>query len=341
LWYTAARHYKSPQEITIMDIIVTGSIAYDYLMRFPGYFKEHLILEHLHQVSLSFLVEDMSKHWGGNSANIAFSLALLGMRPKVMGTVGRDFGDYRQWLEGVGVDTSTVRQIDDVFTASFFVNTDLENNQIASFYSGAMAYARNYSLADVYDGKPDIVVISPNDPVAMLNLAEECRNRDIRFVFDPSQQLPRFSGDELRQGFLGAYALVVNAYESELICKKTGLSVRDLCDEVDILVITMGKNGSHIYANGERIEVPIVPVSDIKDPTGVGDAYRSGLLCGIANGWSLKLAGELGALCAAYVLEQVGTQSHRFTLPEFVARFRQHFDDQGQLDHLLKAAIRA
>lgn len=324
-----------------MDIIVTGSIAYDYLMRFPGRFTEHLIVEHLHQVSLSFLVEDMTKHWGGIGANIAYTLALLGLRPKLMGTAGRDFGDYRLWLESVGVDTSATRQIDDVFTASFFVNTDLENNQIASFYSGAMAYARNYTLSDVHEGTPDLVIISPNDPVAMLNLAEECRTRGIRFVYDPSQQVPRFNGDELRQGLKGAYAMVVNAYEAEMICNKTGMTIDDLRREIEILVITQGKNGSHIYTNGERIEVPIVPVQEIKDPTGVGDAYRAGLLCGMAHGWSLKLAGEVGALCAAYVLEQVGTQSHRFTIPEFIARFRQHFDDQGQMERLLQSTVKA
>jgi adenosine kinase len=320
-----------------MHIIVTGSIAYDYLMRFPGRFAEHLIAEQFHQVSLSFLVDDMTKHWGGNGANIAYTLALLGIRPQLFGTVGRDFGDYRQWLDNAGVDTSGVRQIDDVFTASFFANTDLDNNQMSSFYGGAMAYARNYSLADVYDGKPDLVIISPNDPVAMCNLAEECRTRGIRFIFDPSQQLPRLNGDEIRQGLTGAYALVVNAYEAEMICSKLGISIDALCSECQILVITQGKNGSHIYVEGERIDVPIVPVAEIKDPTGVGDAYRSGLLCGIAHDWPLKLAGEVGALCAAYVLEQVGTQTHRFTIPEFINRFRQHFDDQGQLESLLQS----
>jgi adenosine kinase len=188
---------------------------------------------------------------------------------------------------------------------------------------------------------PDLVIISPNDPVAMLNLAEECRKRSIRFVFDPSQQLPRFDRDEIRRGLEGAFALVVNAYEGELICNKTGMTIDDLRREISILVITQGKNGSHIYTDGQRIEVPIVPVNEIKDPTGVGDAYRAGLVCGIAHGWSLKLAGEVGALCAAYVLEQVGTQSHRFTLPEFIARFRQQFDDQGQLDRLLESTVKA
>lgn len=319
-----------------MDIIVTGSIAYDYLMRFPGRFTDHLMREKLDQVSLSFLVDDMSKHWGGNGANIAYTLALFGQQPKVFGTVGRDFGDYRLWLERVGVDCSTVKQIDDVFTASFFANTDLDNNQIASFYSGAMAYARNYSLADVYDGTPDLVVISPNDPQAMLNLAEECRARGIKFVADPSQQVPRLSGDELRQMISGAYLLVVNAYESEMILSKTGMSLNDLRASIDLMVVTHGKSGSQIFQGGEVIDVPVFAPKEIKDPTGVGDAYRSGLLTGIAQGWPLKLAGEMGALCATYVLEQVGTQSHYFTVSEFVQRFRTQFDDGGLMDSLLK-----
>jgi adenosine kinase len=320
-----------------MDIIATGSIAYDYLMRFPGRFTDHLLHDQLHQVSLSFLVEEMTKHWGGNAANIAFTMAQLGLQPKLMGTAGRDFPDYRNWLERHGVDTTTVRQIDDVFTASFFANTDLDNNQIASFYSGAMAYAKNYRLADVYNGIPDFVIISPNDPQAMSNLAQECRERGIRFIYDPSQQVPRLSGEELFRDMQGAYALVVNAYESEIISKKTGLSLDEIRKSVQILVITQGARGSHIYTDGEMIEVPAFPPTEIKDPTGVGDAYRAGLMRGIASGWPLRLAGQVGALCATYVLENVGTQSHRFTLLEFIQRFRTQFDDEGLLDSLLHA----
>ncbi len=319
-----------------MDIIVTGSIAYDYLMRFPGRFADHLLREQLHQVSLSFLVDDMSKHWGGNAANIAYTMALLGMRPKLFGTVGRDFGDYRLWLESVGVDCSTVRQIDHVFTASFFANTDLDNNQIASFYSGAMAFAKNYTIADVYDGIPDLVIISPNDPDAMVNLAEECRTRGIRFLYDPSQQVPRLNGEQLRASMQGAYAMIVNAYEAEMISSKTGLSIEQMRDQIEILVVTQGKKGSHIYQNGVMIDVPVFPIDSIKDPTGVGDAYRSGLIFGMMNGASLKLAGEMGSLCAAYVLEQVGTQSHKFTADEFAARFRTHYADDGVLGRLFQ-----
>lgn len=319
-----------------MDIIITGSIAYDYLMRFPGRFADHLIGDHLHQISLSFLVDDMTKHWGGVAANIAFNTAMLGLRTRLMGTVGRDFPDYRRWLEDAGVDTSTVQQIDEVFTASFFVNTDLDNNQIASFYTGAMAYAKDFLLADVYSSDPDLVVISPNDPAAMLNLAQECRERQIRFVADPSQQIPRFDGDQLRAMTEGAFALIVNAYESEVLCKKTGQTIDDLHRSFEILVITQGARGAHIYHHGEREEVPAFPVNKIQDPTGAGDAFRAGFLRGLAANWPLKLCGMVGSLCAAYVLEQIGTQNHSFTLPEFVQRFRQHADDQGLLDSMLE-----
>jgi adenosine kinase len=318
-----------------MDILVTGSIAYDYLMRFPGHFANHFIGDQLHQVSLSFLVDEMTKHWGGVAANIAYSMALLGLRPHLMGTVGRDFADYRDWLERSGVNTSTVRQIDEVFTASFFANTDLDNNQISSFYSGAMVYAKNYVLADVYDGIPDLVIISPNDPIAMQKLAKECRERKIRFIYDPSQQVPRLTGEELYRDMQGTYAMVVNAYEAEVICKKTEQTLDDLRRTIGILVITHGGQGSRIYTNGEVIDVPVFPTA-VKDPTGGGDAFRAGLIRGIASGWPLKLAAQVGALCATYALEHVGTQNHRFTPSEFIARFRGQFDDQGLLDGLLQ-----
>jgi adenosine kinase len=320
------------------QIIISGSIAYDYLMRFPGRFTDHLIDGQMHQVSLSFLVEEMTKHWGGVGANIAFNLAMLGMRPKLFNTVGRDFPDYRQWLDKAGVDTSTVRQLDEVFTASFFCNTDLDNNQIASFYSGAMSRAGDYRLADVYEGIPDLVLISPSDPGSMSQLAAECRERGIRFMYDPSQQVPRLSGDDLKRDMQGAYAMVVNGYECEVIQQKTGQSLEELRQAIDILVVTHGKDGSTIYANGDIIEVPTFHIDEVKDPTGGGDSFRAGFIRGIAAGLPLKLAGEMGSLVAAYALEHVGTQNHRFTLPEFIARFRTQFDDGGQLNVLVKTA---
>jgi adenosine kinase len=318
-----------------MDIILTGSIAYDYLMRFPGRFSEYFIKEEMHQVSLSFLVDEMTKHWGGVAANIAYTMAKLGQRPKLMGTVGRDFEDYRHHLENAGVDTSTVIMVPDVFTASFFANIDVDNNQIASFYAGAMGYAGQYKLSDVYEGKPDLVVVSPNAPEAMSRLTQECRDRGIKFIYDPSQQVPRLSGEELRRDMEGAYAMVVNAYEAEIIGRKTGLSMNDMQHMLEILVVTKGKRGSDLYHHGEKYEAPVFPEVHIKDPTGVGDAFRAGLICGLLSDWDPRLCMLVGALCATYVLEQVGTQSHHFTPEEFVERFRSTFKDDGALDSLL------
>ncbi len=320
------------------EILVTGSIAYDYLMRFPGRFQQHFIPKALANMSLSFLVDDMSKHWGGVAANIAFTLAKFGLRPKLMGTVGRDFGDYRRWLEGNGVDCSTVIQLDEVFTASFFANTDEENNQLAFFYAGAMNLARQYQIADVLSEKPDLVVISPNDPLAMIQLCEECRRRSLRFIYDPGQQVARLNGEQLRAGLRGAYLLIVNTYEAEVIYKKTELQLADLREQVESLVITAGEHGSTIYRGAEIMPVAAFAPRAIADPTGAGDAYRAGLIFGLSQALPLQLAAQLGALSATYALECVGTQNHDFTLADFVARFRRLADDGGQLEGLLGQA---
>lgn len=318
-----------------MDTLVTGSIAYDYLMRFPGSFQQHFIPDELHNLSLSFLVDDMTKHWGGVAANIAFTLAKFGQRPKLMGTVGRDFGDYRRWLEGHGVDCSTVIQIDDVFTASFFANTDDDNNQLAFFYGGAMNLARDYRIADIDCQRPDLVVISPNDPVAMVNLCDECRRMRLRFIYDPGQQVARLDGDELRRGLRDAFMVVVNIYEASVIYEKTGFTLDELREQAEIVVITESEKGSTIYCDDGIIDVEAFPPKAIADPTGAGDAYRAGFILGLSESLPLKLCAQIGALSATYALEVVGTQNHAFTRAEFVKRFRSLADDAGQLDCLL------
>lgn len=319
-----------------MKIVLTGSIAYDYLMRFPGRFRDHLIADQLDRISVSFLVEDMVRERGGVAANIAYSLALLGEHPILMGTVGRDFGEYRALLEERGVDTSAVRIIPEVYTASFFANTDSENNQIGSFYTGAMAYSKGYTLAEALSEPPDLVVISPGDPTAMTEMADECQASGYPFLFDPSQQVIWLGGDFLRHGIDRCRLLIVNAYEWEMIAKKTGLTLPDLVREGKTVIVTHGNDGSHIHAGGEHYAVPVFPVEKVADPTGVGDAYRAGLLKGIACGFGWPLSGRIAALAAAYVLEQRGTQNHHFTLAGFVARFRTVFDDEGALDAWLK-----
>jgi len=305
-------------------------------MRFPGSFQQHFIPDELHNMSLSFLVDDMTKHWGGVAANIAFTLAKFGMRPKLMGTVGRDFGDYRRWLEGSGVDCSTVIQIDELFTASFFANTDDDNNQLAFFYGGAMNLARHYRIADTVSKCPDLVVVSPNDPVAMVSLCDECRRSGARFIYDPGQQVARLNGDELQRGINGAFMVVINIYEASVIYEKTGLSLADLRDQAEIVVITESEKGSTIYQSNDAIEVEAFPPTQIADPTGAGDAYRAGFILGLSKGLPLKLCAQIGALSATYALEVVGTQNHNFTLTAFVERFRRLVDDRGQLDCLLQ-----
>lgn len=316
-----------------MKILLTGSVAYDYLMTFPGVFKEQILPERLESISLSFLVDSMERQRGGVAPNIGYTLAMLGVNPKLMATVGEDFKEYRDWLEIRGVNTSLAEIIPGVFTASFFATTDQVNAQIASFYPGAMAYAAEQSLKTLQE-KPDLVVVSPNDPKAMMNFAAECRELKIPYLFDPSQQVLRLSGEEILRDMNEAHFLFVNDYESGLIIKKTGLDLDQLLKIVDIVVVTRGEKGTSIYTNGKEISVPVVPPLKIVDPTGVGDAFRGGFLAGYSNGWSWEMCGKMGALAATYCLEKKGTQNHNFTKQEFIFRFRKHFEDGGLLDNL-------
>lgn len=306
-----------------MKIVVTGSIAYDYLMFFPGAFTEHILPEHLSRVSLSFLVDSMDKRRGGCAPNVAYTLALLGVRPMLMGTAGQDFSDYRQWLESVNIDTTLVKEIKEKFTASFFCNTDKHNNQIASFYTGAMAHAAELSFADA--GAVDWAIVSPNDPTAMVQYSEECRRLGIRYIYDPGQQCARSTAEELRAGIVGANILIVNDYEMELIRSKTGLTEADVLFHSDAVIVTKGEKGSSILLKDKRIDVPAVPEKHIVDPTGVGDAYRGGFLRGLAANADWETCGRLGSVAATYALEHVGGQSHAYTWADFKARYESHF----------------
>ncbi len=318
-----------------MDILLSGSVAYDYLMTFPGLFHEHILPERLASISLSFLVESMSRQRGGTAPNIAYTLALLGERPRLIATVGEDFEEYRAWLEKVGVDTEWAKVIPGKFTASFFATTDRVNAQIASFYPGAMADAAILSIKNV-EKRPDLVIISPTDPAAMKLHAAECRELDIPYLYDPSQQVLRLEGEEIARDMQGAHFLFVNDYEFGLISKKTGLDLEGMLKHVDIIVVTRGEQGASIYADGQEITVPVAPAEHIIDPTGVGDAFRAGFLTGYARDWDWLLCGQIGAVAATYCLEQNGTQNHRYTRQEFVTRFRKHFDDAGKLDQLIQ-----
>jgi adenosine kinase len=306
-----------------MSTVVTGSIAYDYLMSFPGKFTEHFLPEHMSRVSLSFLVDTMDKRRGGCAPNIAYTLALLGERPRLMGTAGRDFDEYRRWLEAAGVDTSLVKQVPDKFTASFFCSTDSESNQIASFYTGAMANASELSFRTIEGCR--MVIISPNDPAAMVQYSEECRTLGIPYIWDPGQQCARMSGDELREGLDGSALVICNDYEFELIRQKTGLDEAAVVERTGALIITRGENGSTAQEKARSITVPAVTPHHIVDPTGVGDAFRGGLLKGLAMGADLEICCRLGSVAATYALEHLGGQSHAYTWNEFRGRYEKHF----------------
>ncbi len=318
-----------------MDIVCTGSIAFDYLMTFPGYFRDHLLPERLEKVSLSFLVDSMVRQRGGTAPNIAYTLALLGAHPRLVGTVGEDFEEYRAWLESKGIDTAEVRVIPGEYTASFFANTDRANAQIASFYPGAMAHAGEISINVLSGGRPDLVIISPNDPGAMIQYTRECMEAGIPYLYDPSQQVVRYEGRELREGVEGAQSVFLNDYEFGLVQKKTGLSLAEILRHVQYLVVTCGEKGAEVYAQDQKFEIPVVPPDRILDPTGVGDAFRGGFLTGYRMGWDWETCGKMGALAATYCLEERGTLNHHYSPVEFIQRFRRHFDDGGLLDGLL------
>lgn len=318
-----------------MDILLTGSVAYDYLMTFPGLFSEQILPERVASISLSFLVDSMTKVRGGIAPNIAYTMALLGEKPRIMATVGEDFADYRAWLEARGIDTSLMRVIPGEFTASFFATTDRASAQIATFYPGAMGRSSAQSIQGLQK-KPDLVVVSPSAPDAMTKFPAECRQLGIKYLYDPSQQVLRLEGNELARDMEGAQFLFCNDYEFGLISKKTGRDLGEILKHVKVLVVTRGKDGANVYTDGQEVLIPTVPEREIIDPTGVGDAFRGGFLAGYSHGWDWKLCGEVGSLAAVYCLECRGPQSHVYSRQAFVSRFRQHFDDGGRLDALLK-----
>jgi adenosine kinase len=319
-----------------MYIVLTGSVAFDYLMTFPGYFKDHILPEKLDTLSLSFLVDSFRKRRGGIAPNIAYSMALLGEHAYIMATVGEDFEEYRSWLEGKGIDTSMIKVIPGSVTACFFCNTDRSNNQIASFYPGAMGCSTELSFKEWKEQRPDLVVVSPSDPEAMKQHVAECQELGIPYLYDPSQQIVRLTGNELRTGIEGALALFVNDYEFGLAQKMTGMNATDMLKHLQFMVVTRGRHGSTVYSREKEFSIPVVPPKHIADPTGVGDAYRGGFLTGYSHTFDLETCGQMGTLAATFCLEHEGTQGHTYTPDEFIARFRQHFNDHGQLDRLLE-----
>ncbi|HEY9410665.1 MAG TPA: carbohydrate kinase family protein [Jiangellaceae bacterium] len=318
-----------------MPIAVTGSIATDHLMTFPGRFADSLIVDQLDKISLSFLVEELTVRRGGIGANICFGMASLGLNPVLVGSVGEDFVDYRSWLERHGVDCASVHVSEVRHTARFVCTTDADHAQIATFYAGAMSEAREIELRPIVDrvGAADLVVISPNDPEAMLRHTDECRARGYRFAADPSQQLAWMEGASIRHLVDGAAYLFCNEYEAALLEQKTGWSADEVLSRVGVRITTLGKDGARVERVGhEAIAVPAAAEKVAVDPTGVGDAFRAGFLTAVAWGLSLERAAQLGALLATYVLETVGTQEYELGHGDVLARMSNAYGTDAAAD---------
>src|SRR5262245_7757674 len=317
-----------------MRIFVTGSIAFDYIMVFPGRFRDHILPDKMHVLSVSFLVDSLTRLRGGTGANISFNLGLLKEHPVLVGSVGEDFAEYRSWLEGHGVDCRAVRVVAGDHTASCFINTDLQDNQITAFYPGAMSQSASLSIIEAGAKPVDLVLIAPNDPAAMNRYVAESIEAGIPYLYDPSMQLPRLEKADLEKGCRGARIVAGNDYEFGLMADKLGVSEADLRRMAPVTVMTRGEAGALITADGEEFEIPPAKPKAVVDPTGAGDAFRAGFVVGLRHGWPWPVVGRVAALTAVYAIEHRGPQQHRYTLDEFRERYRENYGASPELDAL-------
>lgn len=305
-------------------VVCTGSIAYDYILSFKGRFKDHILPDKTHILNLSFLVDDLQKRRGGVAGNYAYNLALLGYPAAVLATAGTDATEYREWLAAKGVDCRGLRLLEGVLSATGFTTTDMDDNQLTGYYGGAMWKAAMLGLDDCAPGA-EAVIIGPNDPGAMKRLVRECRERKVPFVFDPAHQLPMMAADDVMDSTRGAWIVIGNDYELELIQQRTGRDVKGLLELAEMVVTTLGRHGSRIATRDGSVDIPSAKPDREADPTGAGDAYRSGLVAGLLRGLDLPEAGRVASLAATYAVEHVGTIEHAYSRTEFVMRYRGSF----------------
>lgn len=304
-------------------VIVTGSLAFDTIMDFPGYFADHILPDKIHILNISFTLKTLKKQYGGTAGNIAYNLSLLGETPLILGAAGGDFENYRRHLQREGVETNEIKICKNLATSSFFVITDLADNQIGGFYPGPMAKKMAIDPRDLKDAS--LVVVAANNPALMLQYARGCRKAGIGFIFDPAQQIIRLDKKDLLVGIKGARVLIGNDYEIALIQEKTSLSKEKLLELVEVLVTTLGEKGSLIETGRCRFVIPPATPRKVLDPTGAGDAYRAGLVKGLLSGWPWEKVGRVASLAAVYAVERYGTQQHRYTWQEFRERYRENF----------------
>jgi adenosine kinase len=309
-----------------MTVVATGSIAFDYILTFKGHFGDHILPDKAHVINLSFLVDSMEKRRGGVAGNYAYTLALLGHPAAVLATAGADGAEYRDWLQGLGIDCRGLRILPDEHTATGFTTTDLNDNQITGYYGGAMNRAGQLGLADTVPD-PEAVIVGPNAPDAMFRLVHECRERGIRWVWDPAHQLPHMSKEDLEDGGRGAWILIGNDYELGLVRQRTGRGDEGLLELAEMVVTTFGRDGSEIATRDGVFKIPAAPATREVDAVGAGDAYRAGLVVGLLAGRGIDHAGRIASLAASYVIEQTGTVEHSYTREEFAERFRKVYGE--------------
>ena len=302
-----------------MDIIVSGSLAYDRIMDFPGHFSDHILPEKIHALNVCFQVDGMKEKFGGTAGNIAYALTLMGERPAISATIGRDYHQYFKWLKKNGISNETIKIIDDEFTASAYITTDKADNQITGFNPGAMKYSSSLDF-DRLHPKETLMIISPGNLEDMVNYPRFCKARGIDYIFDPGQSLPMLDAKDLIQTIEGCLILISNDYELDLIMSKTGLSKETLRRRARTIIVTLGELGSKVFTREGEISVSAVKPMRVEDPTGAGDSYRGGLISGLIRGKDIEQCARMGSVCASFAVECYGTQEYTFSPEEFNER---------------------
>lgn len=311
-----------------MKILISGSLAFDYIMRFPGRFKEHILPENIHILNVAFTIDRLDKNFGGTAGNIAYTMKLLSGDPFILSTLGKDAGEYEKHLDDAGISREGATTFEDLFTASAYIMTDADDNQITAFYPGALAKA---GASPVPDGEFGLAILAPNWKPAMERHAKECKERDIPFIFDPGQQITSFTGEELLTVFRDSSGFIGNDYELEMVMQKTGKSHEELLAMTGLLIKTLGPKGSIIYTKESVIEVPARELKEVVDPTGAGDAYRAGFFTAYTRKLPLETCARVGSIAASFAIEKMGTQNHTFTAEEFATRYKETYGEEPSL----------
>ncbi len=309
-----------------MKIYVSGSLAYDRIMNYSGYFKNDILPDKIHQLSVSFNIDSLNEKFGGTAGNIAYSLSLLNLQSTILATIGKDFSPYKKWLEDKNIDLSFLRTLEDNLTPGAYIITDKDNNQITGFHMGAMATEGNFEIKE-----KGIGIIAPGNIVDMMSLQDQYQSQNIPYIFDPGQVIPALQPEEMRALIQGSEAFITNDYELELVMKNTELTKEQILTMTKILITTKGGEGSTIQSGNDIVNIPAAKAEAVLDPTGAGDAYRAGIIYGLVNDLDFETMGHLASLTGVYAVEHQGTQEHSYTIEEFIKRYKQNFNQEINL----------